>query len=49
VIKSALKGTHQLNGNENNEELAEKVLQAAEDRITPEIARNQFRHCKIIV
>jgi transposase len=48
VIKSALKSsTHQLSGNENMKELAEKVMGAIEEKITPEVARSQFQHCRI--
>jgi transposase len=47
VIKSALRGSHQLNGNENFDELAEKVKNAVETKITPEVAANQFRVCRI--
>jgi transposase len=47
VIKSALRGSHQLNGKENFDELAEKVKNAVETKITPEIAANQFRVCRV--
>ena len=46
VIKSALQGTHQLNGNEEFDELAKKLKETVK-RITPEIAANQFRKCRV--
>ena len=48
VIKSALRGSHQLQGNENIEELAEKVKNDVNEQITLSIARSQFRHCRVI-
>jgi transposase len=47
VIKKALKGSHQLQGNEKMEDLEEKLRQVLKDKITPQLARNQFHHCKI--
>ena len=47
VIKKSLKGRHQLQGSESLDELALKTLDIAQTVITGEIARNQFRHCKI--
>lgn len=48
VIKSALKSsTHQLSGNEKIEELAAKIMAAVEEKITPDVAKSQFQHCRI--
>ena len=47
VIKKALKGEYQANGEENIEELGAKLPAIAQNVITPEIALNQFRHCHI--
>jgi len=49
VIKSALKGRHQISGDENFEELCKKIKVAVAERITPDVARSQFRHCRILV
>lgn len=52
VIKQALKGTNEnyrIRGDESLKELADKVLLTAMAVVTPEIARNQFRHCHIRV
>ena len=48
VIKSALRESYQLQGNENIEELAEKVKNTVNKRVTPFIARSQFCHCTVI-
>jgi hypothetical protein len=37
---------HQLNGNEEFDELAKKLKETVK-RITPEIAANQFRKCRV--
>jgi transposase len=47
VIKSALKGNHQMHGNEDFDELAKLLGETVKSRITPEIAANQFRTCRI--
>lgn len=47
VIKSALKGSHQLQGDEDFDEMEKKLREAVKSRITPEIAANQFRTCRI--
>jgi transposase len=47
VIKSALKGNHQMHGNEDFDELAKLLGETVKSRITPEIAMNQFRTCRI--
>jgi transposase len=47
VIKKALKGCFQLKGNETLKELGDKVTEIAKNVVTSEIARNQFRHCRI--
>jgi transposase len=49
VIKSHLKQSGRLNGTEKRDELAEKVMKIANEVITPEIARNEFYHCKISI
>lgn len=51
VIKRALKGApeHRLQGTEGLQELANKFLEVARTVVTPEIARNQYRHCNIQV
>jgi transposase len=49
VLKRIVKKMFQTRGNETPEEFAEIVLEAAMTAITPAIARNQFRHCKIFV
>jgi len=36
-------------GNETQEELANKAVEIAKSAVTKEIARNQFRHCKIFI
>ena len=47
VIKSALRGSYQLHEKENFDELARKLKDLVNARITPEIARNQFRVCRV--
>ena len=51
VIKRALRGPHQyrLEGTETPQELANKVLIVVKEFVTPDIAKNQFRHCNIQV
>jgi len=49
IIKSALRGSYQLSGTESPTEMAEKIMKCANEIVTPTIARNQFRHCKIRV
>ena len=49
VIKKIVKNQFQIQGNESLEDFAELVLRAGINVITPEIARNQFRHCRIRV
>jgi transposase len=47
VIKAALKNSHQLRGTEDFDELANILQDAVKSKITPAIARNQFRVCRI--
>jgi transposase len=51
AIKRALRGPHKyrLKGDETLQELANKVLRVAKEVVTPEMARNQYRHCNIQV
>ena len=49
IVKSALRGSHQLSGTESSTEMAEKIMKCANKIVTPTIARNQFHHCKIRV
>ena len=51
VIKCALKGApeHHIHGTGSLQELANKVLMVAKEVVTPEIAKNQYRHCNIQV
>jgi len=49
VIKKELKGHYRIKGDESLNELAEIALQIAAEVVTPELARNQFRHCNIRV
>jgi transposase len=49
VIKNALRKNGKMNENENLMQFAEKVLKIAQEVVTPEIAKNQFRHCNISV
>jgi transposase len=51
VVKHALKGApeYRIQGTESLQELANKVLEVARAVVTPEIAKNQFRHCNIQV
>ena len=43
------KKKHRLKGTETLQEVANKVLMVAKEAVTPEIARNQFRHCMILI
>jgi len=36
-----------IEGDESQDELAKKVVKIAKSVITPEMAKNQFRHCAI--
>jgi hypothetical protein len=36
-------------GNEDDEEFASQMVRAAHNAMTADVARNQFRHCKIRV
>jgi transposase len=47
VIKSHFKRSSRLTRNEINEELAEKAVEIAKEVVTSEIARNEFRHCRV--
>jgi transposase len=47
VIKKVVKNQYQLWGDETPHQMAQLVLKASIDAITPQIARNQFRHCMI--
>jgi transposase len=48
VIKSTLKSSvYQLARNENIEELAAKLKEAIADKITPEVTKSHFQHCRI--
>jgi len=49
VIKKLLKTRFKPHGNETAVEFAELISNAGMTAITPEIARNQFRHCHIHV
>jgi transposase len=49
VIKSALKGNYQLQSDEDFDQMALRIKQAIREKITPQIAANQFRHCRIRV
>ena len=51
VVKRALRGSpeHRIQGTQNLQELANKVLEVAREVVTPQIAKNQFRHCNIQV
>ena len=49
VIKNALRKNEKINDDENLMQFAEKVLKIAKKVVTPEIAKNQFRHCNISV
>jgi hypothetical protein len=37
--------SHITEGDEDENEFAAAIIAAAEDAVTPEIARNQYRHC----
>jgi hypothetical protein len=39
----------ELEGNETDEEFAKAIIKVAMMAVTPEIARNQFKHCHIRV
>ena len=48
TIKMALKRCQRLfKGDETPEEMGEMIIRLASQTITPEIARNQYRHAKI--
>jgi len=47
VIKSALKGNYQLRSDEDFDQMELKVKQALREKVTPQVAANQYRHCKI--
>jgi hypothetical protein len=51
VVKRALKKQElvKLEGAETDEEFAEAIIKVAVLAVTPEIARNQFKHCHIRV
>jgi transposase len=49
VIKKVVKNQYQIQGDEAPVEFARLVLKAGIEAITPEIAKNQFRHCRIHV
>jgi len=49
VIKAALKGKHQPNGNETPKELTMHVMQTAMKVVMRDIAESQFRFCQIHV
>ena len=50
TIKMALKRCQKLfKGDETPEEMGELIITIASQTITPEIARNQFRHARIRV
>ena len=48
VIKAALKDDYEVLGDETKEELKKKVIDAVIASITPQIARNQFHHCRVV-
>jgi hypothetical protein len=47
VIKKAIQKDRMIEECEDVMKFAEKVLKIANEKVTPEIARNQFRHCNI--
>jgi hypothetical protein len=47
VIKRFLKKENSVKGNEDDGVLSAAITRAATIAVTPEIAKNQFRHCKI--
>jgi transposase len=49
VIKKLLKSRYKPRGNETPVEFAQLISDAGMNGITPEMARNQFRHCHIAV
>ena len=49
VIKKLLKSRYQPRGDETPVDFANLISNAGMSAITPEIARNQFRHCHIDV
>jgi transposase len=49
VIKAELKDDYEVLGDETNEELKKKVRDAVAACISPMVAKNQFRHCRINV
>ena len=51
VINRALRGSpeYRIRRTQNLQELANKVLEVAREVVTPQITKNQFRHCNIQV
>ena len=49
VIKKLIKTQYKPRGNETPVEFAELISNIGMSAITPEIARNEFRHCHIYV
>jgi hypothetical protein len=47
IVKSHFKTQREIIGNETNEELAEKAAKTAKMIVISEMARDQFRRCKI--
>jgi len=45
VLKFALKREISVEGNEDEHAFSSAIVAAAMNAITPEVARNQFRHC----
>jgi transposase len=47
VLKKAVKNQYQPDGDQSPSEFGRLILKAATEVVIPQIARNQFRHCKI--
>ena len=47
VLKSALKYHYDTHSTRSPKEFAELIYNAAMEEVTPQVALNQFRHCKI--
>jgi transposase len=49
VLKKVLRRQQDVRGDESPEEFARLVLEATKVAVTPQMARNEFRHCHIRV
>ena len=49
VLKKVIKRDYDLSEAKTPEELADMILKAATNAITPDITKNHFRHCMIYV